>query len=356
MRLSFLYLSALLALLISSCSGPDGFSIKGTTKGLEGKTVYLQKFSQGLPVNIDSAVVGNDGSLAFETKLPFTDYYQLFIDQKNTFVFIGDSVGELSFTADQSLSEPTNIEGQEDTKILYDFDAKLKVLMMKGDSIMRLGKEGQIPREEAVAKLQVMNTEAMEFLHGFIDRHTTSPAALAALNRMNPMQDMAYFKKVLEGLSVRMAQSEYYSFLNRQIQQVEQQGGVMPAEPENPKLAAGQPAPPISLPDPKGKTHSLEEFKGKVVLIDFWASWCGPCRNESPNVVKAYNAFHPKGFEILSVSLDKNATAWTAAIAEDKLNWTHVSELKYWQSKVVEDYGITGIPFTDPIKLENICG
>ena len=82
------------------------------------------------------------------------------------------------------------------------------------------------------------------------------------------------------------------------------------------------------------------------MLVDFWASWCGPCRQENPNVVRIYNQYHEKGFEILGVSLDKSKEKWVEAIAKDKLTWNHVSDLGQWSSAVVPLYGITGIPLT----------
>jgi peroxiredoxin len=112
------------------------------------------------------------------------------------------------------------------------------------------------------------------------------------------------------------------------------------------KTAIGQPAPEISLPDPDGKIVTLSSFKGKYVLVDFWAKWCGPCRQENPNVVKAYNQFKGKDFDILGVSLDRTKDDWVRAIKEDGLAWTHVSDLKYFQSKAAQDYNITGIPFS----------
>jgi len=112
------------------------------------------------------------------------------------------------------------------------------------------------------------------------------------------------------------------------------------------KTAIGQPAPEISLPDPNGKLMTLSSFKGKFVLVDFWAKWCGPCRRENPNVVKAYQKFKSKKFDILGVSLDRSKEDWLLAIKEDGLVWNHVSDLKYFESKAALDYNINGIPFS----------
>lgn len=111
-------------------------------------------------------------------------------------------------------------------------------------------------------------------------------------------------------------------------------------------LAIGQPAPEISLPNPEGKVVPLSSMKGKYVLVDFWAKWCGPCRQENPNVVAAFQKYKDKGFTVYGVSLDRNREDWIQAIQQDKLTWTHVSDLKYWQSEAAKTYNITGIPFS----------
>jgi peroxiredoxin len=111
-------------------------------------------------------------------------------------------------------------------------------------------------------------------------------------------------------------------------------------------IAIGQPAPEIALPDTTGQMVKLSSMKGKYVLVDFWAKWCGPCRQENPNVVRVYHKFKDKGFTVFGVSLDRRKEDWMRAIAEDKLAWTHVSDLKYWQSEAAKTYNITGIPFS----------
>jgi peroxiredoxin len=107
----------------------------------------------------------------------------------------------------------------------------------------------------------------------------------------------------------------------------------------------GKEAPVLSLPDVNGKLVSLTSYKGKYLLVDFWASWCGPCREENPNVVKVHDEFKNKNFAILGVSLDKNKEAWQQAIQTDKLDWTHVSDLRQWNSKAVETFRFDGIPY-----------
>lgn len=167
--------------------------------------------------------------------------------------------------------------------------------------------------------------------------------------------EMVYqgYKSISDGqepaLTEEQAQQLLISLQNeiRQKQQeaMMQQQQQMQQQPAT-KFQVGQAVPEISLPTPSGETMSLSELRGKVVLIDFWASWCRPCRAENPNVVRMYNKYKGKGFEIFGVSLDRTKDAWVQAIEQDKLTWHHVSDLQFWGSEAAQAYGVNAIPYT----------
>ena len=138
----------------------------------------------------------------------------------------------------------------------------------------------------------------------------------------------------------------YFDGLNKEVKETKSGKKIKTTLDAMTAIVIGKPAPNFSGPTPEGKTISLKETLGKVTIIDFWASWCGPCRAENPSVVALYNEFHPQGLNIIGVSLDKDAKKWKEAIAKDGLVWPHVSNLKFWEDPIAKQYNVQSIPAT----------
>jgi len=185
-----------------------------------------------------------------------------------------------------------------------------------------------------------MQEEKRQFVLDFIKENSTSLAALSAVQSLNPAQDMEVFEEVADNLSVAMPESDYVKQFKTQLVDIrskQQAAG---------RTEIGAEATEMVLKTPTGETIKLSDFRGKVTMIDFWASWCKPCRMENPNVVKVYNKYKSKGFEIFGVSLDQSGDKWVDAIAQDGLTWKHGSELRFWESSFIPAYNLDGIPMT----------
>lgn len=188
-------------------------------------------------------------------------------------------------------------------------------------------------RIAVTTKFQGMEKARSNDITNFIKNRKGSPASYYAVTFLFQEPSMSLMQQAYEKMMETMPTSKYTIDLKKVIDSVA-------------PLEIGGQAPDIVLNNLEGKEVKLSSLRGKVVLIDFWASWCGPCRKENPNVVRVYNQYKDKGFEILGVSLDNNADKWKAAIAMDGLTWKHVSDLKGWQSAAAQLYQVSSIPFT----------
>jgi peroxiredoxin len=189
-------------------------------------------------------------------------------------------------------------------------------------------KIAQIEQEYTAAEQDVVNK-----VKAILPEMGTSLVSLFALNFINIESDFATYESLAQRFEKENPNSPHAKSLIGRVARIK-------------GVSVGAPAPEIALNDTTGTPVPLSSLRGKYVLIDFWASWCGPCRAENPNVVRMYNKFKDKGFAIYSVSLDQAKANWTKAIRNDNLTWTHVSDLKFWQSAAAQQYGVQAIPAT----------
>ena len=207
--------------------------------------------------------------------------------------------------------------------------------------------ENPAVKQEVSRKMQAEFQQYQGKVQAYIAQNANSPALLPVLNAISADQDFASYEKIIDQLMFGFSESPTVQNLYAACQKRKEEMFA------NDPLAPGKMAPDFTEMSTTGDSLSLSDLRGKVVLLDFWASWCGPCRRENPNVVNVYKKYQEDGFTVMSVSLDKDEGRWLAAIEQDNLIWpNHVSDLKQWQSRVARMYGVSGIPFTVLIDQE----
>lgn len=332
----------LFLIFLSCTSGKKGnVTINGKLENSNGETVILEQLTFSQAIVKDSAKVNKDGEFEINTNLPEKGFYRLKINPQNFIILILDTIENITIKASATnMAENYSIDGtSEDSKLLQKLNEYLKIGSVKRDSLQRIfmSKQGDPNIELIGAQLESEFNETIkeqiEYIKKFITENKYSFASLAAIEQLNPENDLEIYKILHDGLNEKYPNSSYVQAFTSRYKELS-------------KLAIGAEAPDIIMNTPSGEPLSLSSLRGKVVLIDFWASWCKPCRMENPNVVKLYAKYKDKGFEILGVSLDREKAAWEQAIKDDNLTWKHISDLAFWNSSVVKQYNITGVPYT----------
>ena len=323
------------------------FTLNGELKNAPDQEIYLEElfFSEKEPVVLDTATIKN-GKFTVSALAPQEGLYRLRLQKSEApFFFINDK-SEISFSADYN-----NLSLQ---KMQFNSPANgsLKKFLMGVETFQKdLEEKSAIQQQypiksdtdsayQVITKnYQNKDTEFKNFVLSFLDTTAHPIIALFTLGYTRSIEP-AKLEKSLNNLGKRFPNDQVIGNIITQYNQAVAQEKQKTAKPQEGALA-----PDINMPDTSGKPFALSMLKGKYVLVDFWASWCGPCRQENPNVVKAYNNFKGKNFTILGVSLDKEKDAWLKAIADDQLYWHQISDLKYWSSAAVDLYGFDGIPY-----------
>ncbi len=354
-------LAALIIIALSSCSEPDHtFSISGILDNASGKTVYLYEMSAVDFSVYDSVVAGADGTFRFDGEIDRIRFMPLRENHLNQVFLIVKPGDDIQLTADYNdLPRTARIEGSTESELAVELFGEITSSIHKLDSLGRHYRsnldgtpaEIQRLRERTEANFNEITGELRQFTIDFINRNPGSLASLMALYQqidpntfiLNQQEDFRYYSMVDSVLIEKYPDLDYTVTLNENVSQMKEQFELRRQRESS--LGNGAVAPEISLPDPEGETVSLSSLRGSYVLLDFWAAWCGPCREENPYLVEAYNMYHDQGFDIYQVSLDRTREAWLRGIEEDNLQqWTHVSDLQFWSSQVVPLYQIEGIP------------
>ena len=363
---------AALMLTIGGCAGGNvkKNSVAGqfTNANGQGVEIELRKWTPGRegqqgrfsPIAECTSDMTGKFELPIDRQLPM-DFYQLMVARTIPMVIIMDSTMGVYITAEvpeAGFLVDAEIKGSTPTSEVHEYYAK--AMPIQTTLSMVRGMMQQAPDAESRQSLSDRSMkkkrEADEWANEFLRSHEGSLAQLGPLEHLDPNKNTATFQKVLKSTAERMGSGAFHQALTAAIsgqiiqkknQRVVKKGnGANEARAsKNSLYGVGDVAPEIAMSDPDGVERKLSDLKGKVVLLDFWASWCGPCRRENPNVVNAYNEYQSQGFEVFSVSLDKQADRWAQAIEQDGLIWpNHVSDLNGWQNAASRAYGVTSIP------------
>lgn len=340
----FLLFTLLSVSLSCATAQSDEFVINGKAAA---EKVYLQLVNdRGVPVTVDSAAVRNG---AFQLRGKATDgggFYQLnFLNgQKTVLILEGGETLDIDATAPAVPGQkaPIAVTGSKNmecyarlNQIKDDLQKRTQQWSAQFEALDE--KKDAAKRQKIQQEFEKAQTDAVTKVRAMFPEMGTSLVALYATNFLNSEADMPF----LLDLADRFEKEKPNSAISKAFI-----ASIRRAKAVDEGLPIGQVAPEINLKSPEEKVVPLSSLRGKYVLIDFWASWCGPCRRENPNVVRLYNQYKNKGFEIYGVSLDRDRAPWLQAIKADGLTWTHVSDLKYFNSAAATDYFVQAIPYT----------
>lgn len=340
----WIFLLLAMAYGCKSDSSKGSFTLSGTLEGAQDQKVYLEHIhlDQQVPTVLDTSEL-KDQKFKVSATADEEGLYRVRFEREAGYLFINDKDDiTMHARASDSTLDHAKVSSPA-TQTLYSFILVLdsihtRLMTEDQNRVQYRRQDNDSLAEVASNNFEESNTWYKNYLSAFVD---TTSGPINALFALSYAQDPDLLKSLMEKVRAHWPENSSVAAVGKEVD------NIMKAQEEAQAsgIPVGQQAPDFTLPDTDGKSFSLSSLRGKYVLIDFWASWCGPCRQENPNVVAAYHQFKDKNFTILGVSLDQDKDSWLKAIKDDKLDWKQVSDLKFWSSMVVPLYKIQGIPY-----------
>jgi peroxiredoxin len=332
----FIFLLA--AITLASCEKPvkNAFTISGTVDTALNAMIYLQKRVEAPLVAVDSIPL-TDGKFTFSGTIDYPEVYYLTLPATKSSVPFFIEASEITVNINTRDINKSKISGSK-TQAAYDkyldfldqFNNKIRESYQMYNAAEEIGDEEKISYYDSV--INALDEQRSAFSKKFALDNDTSFISPYIVYRNSYNYEMEELETVLNAFDPALANSVYSKFLEDYLAILK-------------RTSVGQPYVPFSMADSAGVEIALAGLTGtNYLLVDFWASWCSPCREENPNLVALYNEYHEKGFDIFGVSFDSRRERWLQAIADDQLTWTHVSDLKGWENAAGKLYGIRSIP------------
>lgn len=342
--MKYLLRSLIIAISFSfaSCGGAQSekegeVNVSGKIENAPEGFVILSRFTDSRPVVVDTLELKPDGTFDYALEVETPTFYELnLFGQRSVRLALFKENVQINY--DFSGEESLAVTGSKDSQEMQKIDGLITSYQDKVNELNESYYEAMSNNDtEAIKKIQsdalLLEDYQAKQVKEVINSMGDSFASLAAIGLLNSKNEFQFLDSLIAELDQKYPETKMIVQLKQQLDEMR-------------ALSMGQVAPEISLPNPEGQTVNLSDFRGKYVMIDFWAGWCKPCREENPNVVRLYNQYKDQGFEVFGVSLDRTREAWVDAIFEDGLTWTQVSDLKYFNSVAAETYQINAIPAT----------
>ncbi len=340
-------LSLLVLLAVVSCKtvGDDEFVINGSINGVaDGKNVVLEKNSDSLGIVPVDTVKVKDGKFRFEGKVNDISMYSISVEGVQSPSYVIMENGTINIEINKDSIFKNKISGTYNNEELTNFNGigmkiQKKIQDFQIANTPKLRAAQQAKDTATIKKLQTdygkIQKEMEASTYKYVETHPKAYISVLLIQSMFNVPEPDT-KKI----------ETYYNALDPELKKTSAAKKIVKKLNDFQSVSVGRHAPDFSAPDVNGKMVSLKQSMGKLTIIDFWASWCGPCRAENPHMVELYKEFHSKGLNIIGVSLDKpgQADKWKEAIAKDGLTWTQVSNLKHWEDPIAAMYGVQQIP------------